>query len=84
MLRLVQQTATRARFQSLRSPLQKRLSSTQTPRFIGAEDNAFNRERLAVKQHAAATSVINLCNYSGFDHRKCQRLGFVGGALGAF
>ncbi|TID16818.1 cytochrome c oxidase subunit VIa [Venturia nashicola] len=42
---------------SQRAParLPKRHSSTQHS-FTGAEDNAFNRERAAVKQHAAESS----------------------------
>ncbi|QDS68476.1 hypothetical protein FKW77_010843 [Venturia effusa] len=42
---------------SHRTPLRlpKRYSSTQHS-FTGAEDNAFNRERAAVKQHAAESS----------------------------
>lgn len=42
---------------SQRTParLPKRHSSTQHS-FTGAEDNAFNRERAAVKQHAAESS----------------------------
>ncbi|TVY87735.1 hypothetical protein LAWI1_G005253 [Lachnellula willkommii] len=44
----------------MRSPalgrtIQRRLASTES-KFVGAEDNAFNRERKAVKDHAAATS----------------------------
>ena len=39
-------------------PLQQRLASQQRPtvNLTGAADNAFNRERAAVKAHAAATS----------------------------
>ena len=42
---------------SFRSTFQRRLASSggQTP-LTGAADNAFNRERLAVKQHAAESS----------------------------
>lgn len=47
--------------QSLRSPavraaFQKRFASTAESTLKGAEDNAFNRQRKAVKDHAAATS----------------------------
>ena len=40
----------------VRSAFQRRFASTGSSGLHGAEDNAFNRERLAVKQHAAATS----------------------------
>ncbi|CAD6498900.1 BgTH12-04557 [Blumeria graminis f. sp. triticale] len=40
----------------IRTPFQRRLTSTQSSGFQGVEDNAFNRERKAVKDHAAATS----------------------------
>ncbi|TVY43805.1 Cytochrome c oxidase subunit 6A, mitochondrial [Lachnellula subtilissima] len=51
----------RTMLRSMRSPalgrtIQRRLASTES-KFTGAEDNAFNRERQAVKDHAAATSV---------------------------
>ena len=39
-----------------RSAFQRRFASTESSGFHGAEDNAFNRERKAVKDHAAATS----------------------------
>ena len=41
----------------IRNTLQRRLASSQgQPPLTGAADNAFNRERLAVKQHAAESS----------------------------
>ena len=41
----------------LRSVIQRRLASTEgQPPLTGTADNAFNRERRAVKAHAAATS----------------------------
>ena len=41
----------------LRHTLQRRLASSGgQPPLTGAADNAFNRERLAVKQHAAESS----------------------------
>lgn len=45
----------------LRSPVtrqavQKRLAHTETRLPAGIQDNAFNRERQAVKDHAAGTS----------------------------
>ena len=60
-LRLAQQI----RSPALRSTLQRRLESTASPsnklpmpgmKLEGAMDNAFNRERAAVKAHAQATS----------------------------
>ena len=41
-----------------RNSVQRRLASSgqQQPQLTGATDNAFNRERLAVKQHAAESS----------------------------
>ena len=39
-----------------RSNIQRRLAHAEGPPLTGAADNAFNRERQAVKAHAAATS----------------------------
>ena len=39
-----------------RSLLQRRFAHIEGPQLTGAADNAFNRERQAVKAHAAATS----------------------------
>ena len=36
----------------LRSSLQQRFASNEPNKLVGPMDNAFNRERLAVKQHA--------------------------------
>ncbi|TGO16455.1 hypothetical protein BTUL_0028g00570 [Botrytis tulipae] len=47
-----------ARPQSIRTPFQRRFASSEST-FTGAENNAFNRERQAVKDHAAATSAIH-------------------------
>ena len=41
---------------TIRQPLQRRLASSAGSKLAGPEDNAFNRERLAVKAHAAATA----------------------------
>ena len=38
------------------STLQRRLVSTEPPKLVGPMDNAFNRERLAVKHHAAQSA----------------------------
>jgi hypothetical protein len=50
ILRATQRFAPQIR--SVRQPLQRRLNSTQEV----VEDNAFNRERAAVKKHASETS----------------------------
>lgn len=39
-----------------RNVLQRRFASTEPPKLVGPMDNAFNRERLAVKQHAAQSA----------------------------
>ncbi|CZS98202.1 probable cytochrome c oxidase subunit VIa [Rhynchosporium agropyri] len=56
MLRTSQRFAAQLRTPAIRTPLQRRLASSESSGFHGAEDNAFNRERKAVKDHAAATS----------------------------
>ena len=48
--------AAQLRSPAVRSVFQRRSASTGSTGLHGAEDNAFNRERLAVKEHAAATS----------------------------
>lgn len=40
----------------LRQTFQRRFAHDEGPSLTGAADNAFNRERAAVKAHAAATS----------------------------
>ncbi|OBT64462.1 hypothetical protein VE03_05314 [Pseudogymnoascus sp. 23342-1-I1] len=44
------------RSQAVRQTIQKRLAHAETKLPAGVQDNAFNRERQAVKDHAAATS----------------------------
>lgn len=41
---------------SLLNTAQRRFASGEMPKLTGAADNAFNRERMAVKQHAAGSS----------------------------
>ncbi|KAI4207719.1 MAG: hypothetical protein LQ346_000369 [Caloplaca aetnensis] len=41
---------------SVRNTIPRRFASGEMPKLTGAADNAFNRERMAVKQHAAASS----------------------------
>lgn len=41
---------------SLRNTAPRRFASGEMPKLTGAADNAFNRERMAVKQHAAGSS----------------------------
>lgn len=53
--RLGLRLARQARPSQIRSVIQRRLESSSPP-LRGPEDNAFNRERKAVKDHAAATS----------------------------
>ncbi|KAL8792604.1 MAG: hypothetical protein Q9195_004827 [Heterodermia aff. obscurata] len=57
---LPRMTARSSRYTGLaisRNTLQRRLASSEgQPQLTGAADNAFNRERLAVKQHAAESS----------------------------
>lgn len=60
--RLGLRLAKQLRSPSFRSTLQRRLESTTSKlpqpgqKLVGPQDNAFNRERAAVKAHAAATS----------------------------
>ncbi|OCT48594.1 cytochrome c oxidase subunit VIa [Cladophialophora carrionii] len=72
-LRLAQQTLRSPAFRpAIRSTLQRRYANTASgvpsppgqggSKLAGAADNAFNRERAAVKAHAAATSAINAYN----------------------
>lgn len=52
---------------ALRQTLQRRFASSNEPPLTGAADNAFNRERRAVKAHAAASSgklLNHLCKKS--------------------
>ncbi|KAK2629652.1 hypothetical protein QTJ16_000472 [Diplocarpon rosae] len=56
MLRTSQRFASQLRSPAVRTPFQRRFASSESSGFHGAEDNAFNRERKAVKDHAAATS----------------------------
>lgn len=50
------QRSARARPTAVRQPVQKRLAHSSELPLEGAQDNAFNRERRAIKAHAAATS----------------------------
>lgn len=50
-----QRFASQLRSPAIRTPAQRRFASTENA-FKGAEDNAFNRERKAVKDHAAGSS----------------------------
>ncbi|KAI6247699.1 Cytochrome c oxidase subunit 13, mitochondrial [Erysiphe necator] len=55
----LQQIKSTTRIRSFKSPLQKRFTSSEVSSYLkGLPDNAFNRERQAIKDHAAATSVI--------------------------
>lgn len=63
--RMTNLRASQLAFKQLRSPvfrhtLQRRFASSERPtKLVGPMDNAFNRERLAVKQHAAASAGIS-------------------------
>lgn len=61
-LRLVKFSYHRSHVPSLQRTLQRRFLSLEEPPLTGAADNAFNRERRAVKAHAAATSGISSIN----------------------
>lgn len=58
--RLLQRTALRVPPQvsarAVRSNVQRRFASSEEQPLTGAADNAFNRERRAVKHHAAESS----------------------------
>lgn len=56
LLRASQRASHQLRTPAVRSNLQRRFASTEPVKLTGPQDNAFNRERQAVKQHAAATS----------------------------
>jgi hypothetical protein len=56
MIRTSQRFASQLRSPAIRTPFQRRFASSEGSGFTGAQDNAFNRERKAVKDHAAATS----------------------------
>ena len=56
LLRATQRVDALTRTPAIRANIQRRLASSNTPPLTGAADNAFNRERQAVKAHAAATS----------------------------
>ena len=55
--RSAQYAARQSRAPAFRKRLQQRFASSgEQPQLTGAADNAFNRERLAVKKHAAESS----------------------------
>ena len=57
VLRASQLASRQVRSNIFRNTLQQHFSSTgPTTKLIGPMDNAFNRERLAVKQHAAEST----------------------------
>ena len=54
---LSRQALLRARYPALRNTVQRRFASTEgLPKLEGAMNNAFNRERQAVKAHAAKSA----------------------------
>lgn len=56
MLRALELAGRQGQFPILRSTFQRRFASTEPPKLVGPMDNAFNRERLAVKHHAAQSA----------------------------
>jgi hypothetical protein len=56
MMRASQRFASQIRSPAVRTPFQRRFASSESSAFKGAEDNAFNRERHAVKEHAVGTT----------------------------
>ncbi|KAL9123257.1 MAG: hypothetical protein Q9187_000202 [Circinaria calcarea] len=56
LIRASQRIVIPARNPAVKTNLQRRFATTQEPALTGPADNAFNRERRAVKAHAAATS----------------------------
>lgn len=64
MLRKVQQILAVTRTRSIPSPIRKRFTSSEVSSHLkGLPDNAFNRERQAIKEHAAATSGMYLYEF---------------------
>lgn len=72
LLRASQRYGQQLRSQPVRSKFQRRFASSQGSH--GAEDNAFNRERAAVKQHAAESSGQFLTSWSHELLFRCTRL----------
>ena len=65
MLRPTQLAIRQLRSPILRNTLQRRLASTEqhtgsSTKLVGPMDNAFNRERLAVREHAAQSAGMSL------------------------
>jgi hypothetical protein len=77
--RILQSAARRgvssARAPALRSGIRRRFASAaeEQPKLSGAKDNAFNRERAAVKAHAAATSGQQTPSPSLLKHKHATR-----------
>ena len=70
MLRALQLTGRQGKSPTLRSTLQRRFTSTEPQKLVGPMDNAFNRERMAVKHHAAESA--GKCSLrSRSDKRSC-------------
>lgn len=57
LFELVSASTIRHAFRSIpRNAVQRRFASGEVPKLTGAADNAFNRERMAVKQHAGESA----------------------------
>ena len=55
-MRIRHSAAHRAYLPLTRASIQRRYATTDPPKLVGPMDNAFNRDRLAVKQHAAQSA----------------------------
>ena len=55
-LRALNPAVRQRQYPILRSIILQRTASTEPPKLVGPMDNAFNRERLAVKHHAAQSA----------------------------
>lgn len=82
MLRSAQRFSANIRSPAVRKPFQRRFASAENSGLHGAEDNAFNRERKAVKDHAAATSGMSPLVWEARKQQDGQRLtcGQISGA----
>ncbi|KAL2054103.1 hypothetical protein ABVK25_005642 [Lepraria finkii] len=65
VLRAAQLASRQIRSPVLRNTVQRRFASHEPTKLVGPMDNAFNRERLAVKQHAKQSTELwrRLCIY---------------------
>ena len=77
VLRTAQFATKQPRSSFFRNTIQRRFASHESPKLVGPMDNAFNRERLAVKEHAKQSTGMSsiwrpasMCSLAYFcDHR---------------